>query len=156
MFLLSRLCEERAETVSHVVAKYKMHVQKEHYPWWHDKGGVVLYWVICKRYGFPTGNLLCEQTSDRMLENGNARILWDFSVQTDHKLEYNKSDIIIVDKESVQCPIQHLIERKRTREVGEWKGEIGRLWQCRKVVIIPISIKRFRYNGRVLEHGLQN
>lgn len=62
-----------------------------------------------------------------MLENGNARILWDFSVQTDHKLEYNKSDIIIVDKESVQCPIQHLIERKRTREVGESKGEIGRL-----------------------------
>ena len=28
----------------------------------------------------------------RVLKSGSAKILWDFSVQTDHKLENNKPD----------------------------------------------------------------
>ena len=33
-------------------------------------------------------------------KNDNVKILWVFSVQTDHKLEHNKPDILIVVKQT--------------------------------------------------------
>ena len=36
----------------------------------------------------------------KVLENDDVKILWDFSVQTDHKLEHNKPDILTVDKKT--------------------------------------------------------
>ena len=31
-------------------------------------------------------------------ENANAKILWNFAVQTDHALQHNKPDIIVINK----------------------------------------------------------
>ena len=38
-------------------------------------------------------------------KNDNVKILWVFSVQTDHKLEHNKPDILIVVKQTRECNI---------------------------------------------------
>ena len=38
-------------------------------------------------------------------KNDNVKILWVFSVQTDHKLEHNKPDILIVVKQMGECNI---------------------------------------------------
>lgn len=41
-------------------------------------------------------------TPEVVLEN-DINILCDFSAKTDHKLEYNKCDIITADKETKEC-----------------------------------------------------
>ena len=33
-----------------------------------------------------------------MCESTNNKLLWDFIIQTDNKTEYNKPDIVILDK----------------------------------------------------------
>ena len=48
---LCTLCGEREETMSHEIAEYKMLAQKQ-YCLWHDRVGVIVHWVMWKRYGF--------------------------------------------------------------------------------------------------------
>ena len=35
---------------------------------------------------------------NRVLENEEVKILWDFTIQTEKKLEYNKPDLVILGK----------------------------------------------------------
>ena len=75
-----------------------------------------------KRYGFATGVEQYEQPQNKVLENDNVKILLDISVETDHKLEHNKPDIITVDIETGECHtlMQHahstLDEREKSIE----------------------------------------
>ena len=34
-----------------------------------------------------------------------GKILWGFSIQTDHQLEHNRSDLVVVDKQQAVCQI---------------------------------------------------
>ena len=49
---LCRLCEEREETISYVVALCKMLAQKQYRLWLNDRVRVIVHWIMCKRYGF--------------------------------------------------------------------------------------------------------
>lgn len=41
----------------------------------------------------------------RVLKSGSAKILWDFSVQTDQKFKHRKPDTITDGKEAKECYI---------------------------------------------------
>ena len=45
-------CAEKDETITHVVAEGKMLAQKQCRLCRYDKVGVIVLWVMCKRYGF--------------------------------------------------------------------------------------------------------
>ena len=64
---------------------------------------MVINWVLSK--GFPTETKCYEQTPETVLENFNAKILWDFCMQTNHKLVHNNSVIITVDNETQEYHI---------------------------------------------------
>ena len=72
---LCRLCGERGETISHVVAECKMVAQKQSRLWQHDIFDVIVHWVMCKRYGFSSVAKWDEHTLEKMLENANVKIL---------------------------------------------------------------------------------
>ena len=131
-----------------MVTECKMLTKKQYCLCQHDRVGEIVYWVMCKRYGFSNAVKWYEHTLDNMLENDNLKILWDFSVQTNQKLEHSKPNILIVDKKTGEC---HIIDvacplHTRVKEIGQEKVEryhklkrkIGRHWQCPKMVIIPI------------------
>lgn len=86
-----------------MVAECKELTQKQYYKQRHDSPGVVVQWVAI-RYWFPTGTKWHEHTPERVLEYDSAKILWDSSVHTDHKLEHHKPDIITVNKETKKMP----------------------------------------------------
>lgn len=52
---LCRLCREKEETISYVVAQRKMLTQNKYHLQQHDRHGVVFNWVMRKRYEFLTG-----------------------------------------------------------------------------------------------------
>lgn len=76
-----------------------MLAQKNYHLWQHDRVAVVVHWVICKRHESQKGAKWYEHTPGRALKNDIAKILWDFSIQTDtinwHHTSY-KPDIINV------------------------------------------------------------
>ena len=84
-----------------------------------------------------------------MVENDNAKILWDFMVQCDIKIEHRKPDIIVVDKREnvckiidVACPGDHRLNEKRNEKLNRYSDlrlEIARMWDI-KTIIIPVII----------------
>ena len=69
---------------------------------------------------------------------------------SDHHLEHNKTDILIHEKTSrgcyiidVACPFDTRVKTKELEKVEcyqDLKREIGRIWECRNVCIVPIFI----------------
>ena len=97
------MCGERDETISHVVAECKKLAQPQYKVWRHDRLAVVVHWNMCKRYKLPYKAQWYEHTPERVLENDDVKLLWDFPIQTDHHIDHNKPDIVIYEKKKRDC-----------------------------------------------------
>ena len=74
-----------------------------------DRVGVIVHWVMCQTCRFSNAAKWYENTNthQKVLQNDDAKILWDFSLQDDCKLEHNKPHILIVDKQPAEYHIIH-------------------------------------------------
>ena len=117
--------------------------QNQYKNWRHDGVGKVIHWELCKKYGFD---------------------------YTDQQLNHNRPDIVIHDKEKNECKIidvsrsfdGRVIEREEEKreKYEDLRREVAKLWNVRKVVIIPIIIgalgtlsKNFKRYVEQLEMG---
>ena len=74
------------------------------------------------------------------------KLLWDFRIQTDHHLDHNRPDIVVMEKASrvcqiidVACPFDTRIaenEREKIDHYQDSKGEIQKMWSCKSVSIL--------------------
>ena len=88
--------------------------------------------------------------SELVVGNVLIKILWDITIQTDHPLEANKPDIVLLNKEDnscwivdVACPFDTRVvgkEKEKVEKYQDLKREIQRMWKCKTVKIIPIVI----------------
>ena len=62
------------------------------------------------------------------MENEDYKILWDFSVQTDHVIEARRPDLVVVDKKERSCKI-----------IEDLGRELQKIWNS-KVKIIPLVV----------------
>ena len=72
-----------------------------------------------------------------MCESTNNKLLWDFKIQTDNKIEYNKPDIVILDKierkyliSEVACPLEIRVKGKEKEKIESYqylKQELKRI-----------------------------
>ena len=72
----------------------------------HDEVAAILPRQMCQKYGFPTAAKSYENFVDKemsVLENEKVKILWDFSIQTEIKIDHNKPDIVLLDKKEKTC-----------------------------------------------------
>ena len=110
---------------------------------------------MCREYGFPHTEKSYEHSIDKdkkVLENEGVKLLGDFSIQTEAKINHNKLDILLVDKKKktcfiidVACPFDTRIgkkEREKVEYYTDLKYEILKCWkgEVKKVLIIPIII----------------
>ena len=85
-----------------------------------------------------------------MLESDIIKLLLDFRIQTDHPLEHNKSDIVVLKKEDRTCLILdvafpfntrvNIKEKEKIEKYQDLKRDITRIWKCKTVKIVPIII----------------
>ena len=101
-----RMCGDKDETVWHVIGECSKLAGTE-YKRRHDNVARIIHRALCIKYGFSTAERLYERNPEKALESREVKILWDFSVQTDHEIEARKPDIIVIDKTSREC---HFIE----------------------------------------------
>ena len=100
-----RMCGEGDETVSHIVSECKKLVQKQYRCWRHDKVAQVIHWDLCGKLGYDREENYYNHEAQPVYESTNNKLLWDFKIQTDNKIEHNKPDIVVLDKIECKCLI---------------------------------------------------
>ena len=63
----------------------------------------MVHWKLARKYNFEGGDKWYKHESENVLENEDYKMLWDFSIQTDHVTEPRRPDLVIVDKKERNC-----------------------------------------------------
>ena len=126
--------------------------------------GKAIHWDLCRKKGFATTDKWYEHELQPVTENEKFKILWDFTVQTDHIVEARRPDMMIIDKENKLClivdfavPSDHLIEIKEREKIEKYqdpKREVQKLWNM-KAKIIPIVIGALGTIPKTLQKQLE-
>ena len=95
-----RLCLEKEETVDHLVSACSKIAQTD-YKERHNKVASMLHWNLCKKYHLLAADKWWEHKIEKVLQNNEAKIIWDFKIQTGKQLAHNIPDIIVVEKKQV-------------------------------------------------------
>ena len=94
---LCRVCGKVDESIDHIVSSCSKLAQKE-YKRRHDNLGKIVHWKLVRKCNFEAGDKWYEQEPESVFENEGYKVLWDFSIQTDHVIEAWRPDLVLVDK----------------------------------------------------------
>ena len=99
-----RMCLNADETVGHVVCECsKLALRK--YKARHDSVAKAVHWNLCKKFDLECKEKWYEHEPEKVIESDKVKILWDFSIQTDHVIEHRRPDLVVLDKEKKHCQI---------------------------------------------------
>ena len=144
---LCRVCRKVDESIDHIVSGCSKLAQKE-YKRRHDNLAKIIHWKLARKCNFEAGDKWYEHEPESVLENEDHKILWDFSIQTDHVLEALRPDLVLVDKEKISeiidfaVPGDSRIEEKEKEKIEKCQDvgrELQKIWNI-KVKIIPLAI----------------
>ena len=100
-----RLCDDRDETINHIISECIKLAQKE-YKTRHDWEDKVIHWELCKKLKFDHPNKWYMRNPESILKNEMPKLLYYFDIQTDHLFTARRPDLVIVSKK----------EKKKKRE----------------------------------------
>ena len=92
------------ESIDHVVSGCSKLPQKD-YKRRHDNLGKIVHWKLARKCTFEVGDKWYEREPESILENEDNKIFWDFSTQTDHVIEAQTPDFVVVHKKRRTCKI---------------------------------------------------
>ena len=109
-----------------------------------------MHWEICRKYGIECTVKWYDHQPLTVTENREVRITWDMTVYTDKKLNQNRLDIILIQKDTQQWTLidiavpvhQNIIntEEDKVDRYQELAFKIKRIHRASKVTVIPIVI----------------
>ena len=143
---LCRMCRKVDESIDHNVSGCSKLAQKE-FKRRHDNLGKIVHWKLARKCNFEAGDKWYEHEPESVLENEDYKILWGFSIQTDHVIEAWRPDWVVVDKKERSCKIidfavpgDSSIEEKEKDKIEKYQElgrELQKIWNV-KVKIIPL------------------
>ena len=145
-----RICRVGKETNHHIISGCD-DLSPTKYLERHDNICKCIHVLLLLEHGFIEKYIPCYQHHPtQAAENNSLKILWNFSVQTDHDVINNKTDITVVDKVNkranlieVAVPNDYNICNKRLPKIQAYKnlsGKIKTLWNLNKVQITPVIV----------------
>ena len=145
-----RLCHKATETIHHITSGC-VAIALTKYLQRHDNVCKYVHDLLLNEFNFkdmPTTWYLHKPRA--VEEKENAKILWNFSVQTDHAMQRNKPDIIAIDK--AKNSLHHRCSRPKTtttsvetvltrriRAYTDLAVDVETLWRLSNVEIVPIN-----------------
>ena len=142
------MCRKVDESIGHIVSGCSKLAQKE-YKRRHYNLRKKVHWKLARKCNFEAGDKWYEIEPESVLENEDYKILWDFSIQTDHIIEARRPDLVAADKKMRICkiidfafPEDSKIEEKVKDKIEKYQ-DLGRELQkiCNvKVKIIPLVV----------------
>ena len=103
---------------------------------------------LARKCNFESGDKWYKHEPDSVLENEECKILWDFSIQTDHVIEARRPDLVVVDKKRIckitdfAVPGDSRIEEKEKDKIEKYQElgrELQKIWNV-KVKIITLVV----------------
>jgi len=101
-----RLCDGEDETVRHLSAGCTK-LSKGPYKRRHDHMGLRVYWEVCRQYGVRCADKWYEEVPDtvRRSKDGQFEIWWDRPIETTVKLDHNRPDLVIINRQDNEWTI---------------------------------------------------
>ena len=93
-----RICSRNNKTVNHILSECPRHAQKEckrRHDWIGRRTNLEIYGVN----GIHGKSKYCEHQTEVVIENDFCKILWDFTVKTDHLITARRPRMVFIDKE---------------------------------------------------------
>ena len=142
------MCRKVDESIDHTFSGCSKHAQKQ-YKRRHENLGKIVHWKLARKCNFEAGDKWYEHEPESVLQNEDYKILWDFSIQTDHAIEARRPDFVVVDKKDRSCKIidfavsgDSRIEEKDKDKIEKYQDlgrELQKIWNV-KVKIIPLVV----------------
>ena len=95
----------------------------------------------------------------------DLRLLWEFPIQTDYRLEHYRPDIVLENKKDrscllidIACPFDTRIDSKEKEKIEVYqdiKREIKKMWNVKEVTIVPLIIGVLGTIGKNFERWLK-
>ena len=98
------MCRNADESIDHIASGCSKLAKKE-YKRRNDSLGKIVHWKLARKCNFEAVNKWYEHEPERVLENEDYKILWDFSIQTNHVIEARRPDLVVVDKKDRSCKV---------------------------------------------------
>ena len=67
--------------------------------WRDDKVGQAMHWKLCQKFSLECMDKWYDHATGGVMENDQVKVLWYIRVQTDHPLEHNRPDLVVLEKE---------------------------------------------------------
>ena len=80
------MCGQADETINHILDECSKFAQSE-YKRRHDWIGRRIHWEVCRQYNVRVLNKWYEHLPERVIENEQVKVLWDFNIQTDRAIQ---------------------------------------------------------------------
>ena len=122
------MCRRVDESIDHIVSGCNKLAPKE-YKRRHDNLGKIVHWKLARKCNFEAGDKWYEREPESVLENEDDKILWDFSIQTDHVIEAWRPDLVVVDKDR-SCKIIDFAVPGDSRIEEKEKDKIEKYWEA--------------------------
>lgn len=160
---ICRKCNIRNETINHIASECPALAQNQ-YKKRHDSVAKALHWSLCKKHQLPCSNKWYEHQPEGVIENDQAKVLWDYGIRTDRVIRANRPDVTLIDKVKkkvslidVAVPWDTRVEEKEREKIDKYqdlKIEIRRIWDM-PVEIVPIIIGTLGTIPRSLKRNLE-
>ena len=145
-----RRCHKQDETVAHLVSGCGVLAQSD-FKTRHDRMGLRVYWGLCKKYGVNCSEKWYRECPDsvRKSECGKFEIWWNRPVMTTKKLDHNKPDVVVIDRDKkcwtiidFSVPNDKNVVTKEKEKVDHYRElakEIRKMYHV-KTKILPIVV----------------
>ena len=109
------------ETVRNIVSACKKLAQRK-YRQRHDRVALRVHWEMCRKYGIECNDKWYDNQPLPTAENGEVRITWDTTIDTDKVLKHNWPDITLVHKDTEMYTYWHSCA-SGPEHPQSWRGE---------------------------------
>ena len=150
--------------MNHLISECSKMAQRE-YKRRHDWVGRRVHWDVCKKYGIEVNDKWYQHEPCSVIENDRCKILWDFTVQTDHIIQARRPDMIVIDKETNKAqiidfaiPYDSRVDSKEMEKIEKYQDlvrEMKKLWDM-KVVVIPIVLEALGTTPKTLQKRMKD
>jgi len=143
-----RLCGTCPETIDHLLTSCSV-IAQSWYKVRHDGVARIIHWELARKGNFEVVSNWWEHHPVSVLHNSCFKLLWDFTIQTDHHLVHNRPDIVYIDLVQKHCylidiaiPGDSRISRKfneKHQRYTDLKVEVQKFWSF-MTTVVPIII----------------
>ena len=113
------------------------------------KVGSVIHWRPCKKYGIEVHKDWYRHEVQPVIETDKVKLLWDTFIQTDHVIQAQRPDLVVVDKAKKEITIIDFAvpadknvcdkEKEKIDKYQDLKIELKLLWKM-KARVVPVVV----------------